>query len=149
MVWKKGGMEGNWHPSLSKPTMENCWFLTNVSAYHRPYLNTQHDTDIHTSYHNSQQHNTIQHTDRSSCPLTHPLLYPPLLSTSVHVQSSSSLCRVSADLRCSLAGNTGTQWPRGQHTRLEQWHVHDCLQTCIVHTHFWLSGITLDAVQTY
>lgn len=64
-----------------------------ISEHHHPYLNTQHDTDIHTSYHNNQQHNAMQNTQ------TYPVVpYPPFTAyplfnaTSVYVHPSFSFC---------------------------------------------------------
>lgn len=81
---KKGGTEGNWHPSLCKTTMENRWFLSNLSE-NQPYLDTQHDTYTQVTI---TTNNTMLHT-----PLRQPhlsMFTPPSCSVSV-----------SADLRCS------------------------------------------------
>ncbi len=148
---KKGGIERNWHPSLSKTPMENRWFLSNVSEHRRPYLNTQHDTDIHTQV-TITTHNTMQCNRHIQLPPYPPFAaYPSSSATSVHVHPSVSLrrclCRLEMFPKQATLAHSGHEgnilnWNNGLFMILSAYK-----HALIVHTHIWIASITLDVVQ--
>lgn len=119
---KKRGKLASLHP-------QDYYGESLISEHHLPYLSIQHDTNIHTSYHNNQQHNTITHTQ------IHPVAPLPTLRCHIcYVHPSFSLCQ---RLRSSQSRqhwhtvatraihSTGTSLQtciRDPHTHLDRWH---------------------------
>lgn len=119
---KKRGKLASLHP-------QDYYGESLISEHHLPYLSIQHDTNIHTSYHNNQQHNTITHTQ------IHPVAPLPTLRCHIcYVHPSFSLRQ---RLRSSQSRqhwhtvatraihSTGTSLQtciRDPHTHLDRWH---------------------------